>query len=187
MKNLILIISIFSLLSCKNDSDKFQTTVLDSFEIKIPYSFTKKADDNCKNINLFTDSINNSRLEFKLCNYGLKTGRQSYENLNRFFKEECEVLKEEIPESISIKTTSKNNGDYFFFTYDYKIGEKYYSNNYISYKKYYLTIRFQSTNKKTITELKHTIDELCRQDLSDRIKLTDSDNVCYYCKSPLFW
>ncbi|PZW39259.1 hypothetical protein LX95_02401 [Mesonia algae] len=100
-----MIISIFSLLSCKNDSDKFQTTVLDSFEIKVPYSFIKKADDNCKNINIFTESINNSRLEFKLCNYGLKTGRQSYENLNLFFKEEYEVLKEEIPEIISIKAT----------------------------------------------------------------------------------
>lgn len=187
MKNLKLIISIFSLLSCKNDSDKFQIRVLDSFEIKIPYSFTKETDDNCKNTNLFTDSIGGSRLEFKLCNYGLKTGRQTYDVLNGFFEEECQILKEEIPESISIKTTSKDNNDYFFFTHDYKIGTKYYSNNYIAYEKYYLTIRFQSANKKTITELKHIIDELCRRDLSDRIKLTEPNNICYDCISPLFW
>ncbi|WP_442264546.1 hypothetical protein ACSIGC_09270 [Tenacibaculum sp. ZS6-P6] len=186
MRKLLFILFIFTLLSCNDKSNETRVIEFHNMRIKIPSSLTQKTLDSCSNVQSYTDLENKSSLEFKICNYGLITGRQSFESLNKFFQEECEVLKHEILNSNSLKKLSKKIGDNYIFRHDFRIGEKYFSNNYIAYKNNYLTITLQTLNKKTLAEFKKTIETLSYENLSSKINTSGIDK-CYYCKRPLFW
>ncbi|CAL2087980.1 hypothetical protein [Tenacibaculum sp. 190524A02b] len=186
MRKLLFIVLILTLLCCNDTSDKTRIIELYNMRVKIPSSLTQKTGYSCRNVQSYIDVKNQSSLEFKICNYGLITGRQSFESLDKFFQEECEVLKHEILESTSIKRLSKKYGDNFIFRHDFRIGEKYFSNNYIAYKNNYLTIKLQTLNKETLTEFKKTIEILSKENLSKKIKASGEDK-CFFCKTPLFW
>ncbi|WP_299527034.1 hypothetical protein [Winogradskyella sp.] len=187
VRNIIFFLFTILFCACNDKAENSQVVELYNSQINIPLLFEQVDIDSCKNIYSFKHSKDYSQLEFKLCEYGLKSGRQTFENLNKFFEEECELLKEEIPEAETIASKSKNNKTFFIFTHDFKIGNKHFRNNYIAYENYYLTIRFESTNQVTINELKNTLEKLYSQDLSNKINSKESNEICYNCKSPLFW
>ncbi len=112
---------------------------------------------------------------------------RTYLRLNKMFEEECAVLKEEVPRAIFIDKWSKSHDNYFAFSHEYKIDNQYYCNNYIAYKDYYMKISFKSNIKENLPELKETVDELLKRNLSENIILEKNEEVCYSCKSPLFF
>ena len=174
-------------MSCGKNSENSRLISFNNLEINVPTYLIIESSNSCENEITLKDAEETTIIELKLCDYGLKTGRQSYQQLNGFFLEECAVLKEEVPESIFVDKKSLNNGNYYSFTHEFKIGEKHYSNNYIAYEKYYLTIRFQSKLKENIPELRKIVEKIIKEDLSDNIDLKENKKDCYYCKSPLFW
>ena len=186
MRNFI-IVFVLAFMSCGNNSEISKVIYFNNSEINIPSYLTIESSSSCENEINLKDAKENTTIQLKLCDYGLKTGRQSYQQLNGFFLEECAVLKEEVPESIFVDKKSLNNGNYYSFTHEFKIGENHYSNNYIAFEKYYLTIRFQSTLKENIPELRQVVEKIIKGDLSDYIDLKEDKKDCYYCQSPLFW
>ncbi|MFK8058977.1 MAG: hypothetical protein AB8B78_02695 [Polaribacter sp.] len=182
-----IIVFVLAFTSCKNNSENSKLIYFNNSEINIPSYLTLESSSSCKNEINLKDAKENIVIKLKLCDYGLKKGRQSYQQLKKFFQDECNVLKEEIPESILVDKKSLNNKNYYSFTHEFKIGEKYHSNNYIAFEKYYITIRFQSKLKEKIPELRQIVEKIKKKDLTNYIDRNEDKKNCYYCTSPLFW
>jgi hypothetical protein len=192
MKKFILILLIF--ISCNKETSLYNKFEIYDKHIEIPVNFsvnkTKKETNNTcyREINL-KDSTFNSYIKVRVCGYGYSY-RKSFKKLNLFVDEEYDILLEERIDLVQLKNNSSEGSDYYYFSYEFLVEDKFYSKVYLAYKDCYISINFstEKINNSGIEDFKKTIYKLKNnQDLS-KVNLPEDFEVgCLSCKYPYFW
>jgi hypothetical protein len=188
MKKLIIIIIII-FFACKKQEDMKQLNFYGE-TISVPSYLiadnSKVGTTVCKSNHYLKNKSETISVSIELCEYTFKE-RPKFDILNKYFHDGEKVMKEELLNLSWVNKKSDNKDNYYEFTYEFKVNDKFYQNTRFAYKNFYVGVKIEANDKNEIKYLAESIDKIKNINFSDDIANTKKENNCSSCKFPSDW